>query len=333
MIMSGLFGFFKSKNDNDNVKRSSEEQLADIAHEFVRQNKSKRRWRILLSLLFFGYIVSVSYVSLRESGILQDAMEKESPFVAEVLLSGVIQSAGSINADDAIELLQEVFEAENAKAVILRLNSPGGSPVQSSRIYKAINRLKAKFNKKLYVVVEDVCASGCYYIAAAADEIYADESSIIGSIGVVMSSFGVVDAMKKIGIERRLYTAGKNKGLGDMFLPEDKATINHIQVQILDKSHQNFINAVKEGRGDRLKDNKDLFTGLVWLGQDAHDLGLIDGIGDANFVATELVGVKTRILYEEEKTLLEELTEASAKNIALVISNQFFSKSWMSTLQ
>ncbi|CAC9584651.1 Peptidase S49 [uncultured Gammaproteobacteria bacterium] len=329
--MSGLFDFFKNKNDN--IKRSSEEQLADIANEFVRQNKSKRRWRILLSLLFFGYIVSVSYVSLRESGILQDAMEKESPFVAEVLLSGVIQSTGGINADDAIELLQEAFEAENAKAVILRLNSPGGSPVQSSRIYKAINRLKAKFDKKLYVVAEDVCASGCYYIAAAADEIYTDESSIIGSIGVVMSSFGVVDAMKKIGIERRLYTAGKNKGLGDMFLPEDEATINHIQTQILDKSHQNFINAVKEGRGDRLKDNKDLFTGLVWLGQDAYDLGLIDGIGDANFVATELVGVKTRILYEKEKTLLEELTEASAKNIALVISNQFFSKSWMSTLQ
>jgi protease-4 len=254
-------------------------------------------------------------------------------FVAEVLLSGVIQSAGGINADDAIELLQEAFKAENAKAVILRLNSPGGSPVQSSRIYKAINRLKAKFNKKLYVVAEDVCASGCYYIAAAADEIYADESSIIGSIGVVMSGFGVVDAMQKIGIERRLYTAGKNKGLGDMFLPEDEATINHIQTKILDKAHQNFINAVKKGRGNRLKDNKDLFTGLVWLGQDAYDLGLIDGIGDANFVATKLVGVKTRVLYEEEKTLLEELTEVSAKNIALVIGNQFFSKSWMSTLQ
>ncbi len=326
-----MFGFFKNKNNG--VKRSSEEQLADIANEFVRQNKSKQRWRILLGVLFLGYVVSVSYFSLRESGVLQDAFEKESPFAAEVVLSGVIQSAGGIDADDAIELLQEAFEAENAKAVILRLNSPGGSPVQSSRIYKAINHLKAKFDKKLYVVVEDVCASGCYYIASAANEIYTDESSIVGSIGVMMSSFGAVDAMKKIGIERRLYTAGQNKGLGDMFLPEDEASIHHIQTQILDKSHQNFINAVKKGRGDRLKENKGLFTGLVWLGQDARDLGLTDGIGDANFVATELVGVKSRILYEKEKTLLEKLTEASAKSIALVIGNQLFSNSGVGTLQ
>lgn len=329
--MSGLFDIFKKKDDN--IKRSSEQQLADIANEFVRQNRSKQRWRALLSLLFLGYIVSVSYISLRESGILQDTIEKKSPFVAEVLLSGVIQSTGGINADDAIELLQEAFEAENAKAVILRINSPGGSPVQSSRIYKAINRLKEKFNKKLYVIAEDVCTSGCYYIAAAADEIYTDESSIIGSIGVAMSSFSAVDAMKKIGIERRLYISGKNKGLIDMFLPEDEVIMNHIQTKILDKSHKNFINAVQKGRGDRLKDDEDLFTGLVWLGQDAHNLGLSDGIGDANFVATKLVGVKARILYEKEKTFLEKLTEASAKSIALVVGNHFSSKSWISTLQ
>ncbi len=323
--------WFKRKSDN--IQRSSDEQLADIAAEFVRQNKSKQRWRIFLSVLFLGYFASISYVGLQESGLLQDAINKESPFAAEVVLSGVIKSAGSIDADDAIELLQEAFEAENAKAVILRINSPGGSPVQSSRIYKAINRFKTKFNKKLYVVVEDVCASGCYYIASAADEIYADESSIIGSIGVAMSSFGAVNALKKIGVERRLYTAGKNKGLIDVFLPEDKVAVKHIQSEILDKSHQNFINAVKKGRGDRLKADKDLFTGLIWLGQDAHSLGLTDGIGDANFVATELLGVKIRILYEKEKTLLEQLTEASAESIALVIGNQLFSKDTVGTLQ
>lgn len=323
--------WFKRKNNN--IKRSSDEQLADIAAEFVRQNTSRRRWRLGLSLLFFGYFASVSYVGLQESGVLQDMIKKESPFVAEVVLSGVIQSAGGIDADDAIELLQEAFEAENAKAVILRINSPGGSPVQSSRIYKAINRFKVKFDKKLYIVIEDVCASGCYYIASAADEIYADESSIIGSIGVVISSFGAVDMMKKIGIDRRLYTAGKNKVLMDVFLPEDKEAIKHIQTEVLNKSHQNFINAVKQGRGDRLKNNKDLFTGLVWLGKDAHNLGLIDGVGDANFVATALLGVKTRILYEKEKTLLEQLTEASAKSIALVIGNQLFSKSRVGILQ
>ncbi len=327
-----LFDFFKNKNANS-IKRNSDEQLADIAAEFVRQNTSKRRWRLVLGLLFVGYVASMSYVSLQQSGILQDALKKESPFVAEVALNGVIQNTRGIEADDAIELLQEAFAAENAKAVILRLNSPGGSPVQSSRIHKAINHLKAKFNKKLYVVVEDICASGCYYIASAADEVYADESSIIGSIGVAISSFGAADAIKKIGIERRLYTAGENKALMDIFLPEDKAAIEHIQTNILDKSHQNFINIVKQSRGDKLKDNKDLFTGLVWLGRDAQDLGLIDGVGDANFIATKLVGVKTRVLYEKEKTLLQQLTEASAESIALVIIDQLFSKNSVGILQ
>ncbi|CAB9543326.1 Periplasmic serine proteases (ClpP class) [uncultured Gammaproteobacteria bacterium] len=315
------------------MKRTSDEQLADIAQEFVRQNKSKRRWRIVFGLLFFGYLISVFYIGANKNGALDGMLKKETPFVAEVVLSGVIQSAGSIDADETIKLLRRAFESENAKAVILRMNSPGGSPVQSSRIYKAIVRFKKQFDKKIYVVVEDVCASGCYYIASAADEIYADESSIVGSIGVVMSGFGAVDAIEKLGIQRRLYTAGKYKGLLDPFSPENEKTIAHIQDNILDKSHQNFINAVKAGRGNRLSDHKDLFTGLIWLGEDAKKLGLIEGIADANHIAKNIVGIDSRILFEAEKTLLEQLTETSAKSIALVIGEQLTSQHFIGSLQ
>jgi protease-4 len=208
------------------------------------------------------------------------------------------------------------------------MNSPGGSPVQSSRIYKAIVRFKKQFDKKIYVVVEDVCASGCYYIASAADEIYADESSIVGSIGVVMSGFGAVDAIEKLGIQRRLYTAGKYKGLLDPFSPENEKTIAHIQDNILDKSHQNFINAVKAGRGNRLSDHKDLFTGLIWLGEDAKKLGLIEGIADANHIAKNIVGVESRILFEAEKTLLEQLTETSANPDVVQLFRQQTDGEW-----
>ncbi|BBB22865.1 protease IV [Abyssogena phaseoliformis symbiont OG214] len=315
------------------MKRTTDEQLADIAQEFVRQNKSKRRWRIIFGLLFIGYFSFVSYIGMSESGLLETVLKKESPFVAEVVLSGTIQSSGSIDADEAIELLRSAFESENAKAVILRINSPGGSPVQSSRIYKAIVRFKKQFDKKIYAVIEDVCASGCYYIVSAADEIYADESSIIGSIGVVMSSFGAVDAIKKLGIKRRLYTAGKYKGLLDSFSPEDEKTLIHIQTNILDKSHQNFIDAVKAGRGDRLSKHKDLFTGLIWLGQDANKLGLIDGIADANYIAKHIIGIDSRILFEKEKTLLEQLTEASAKGVTLAIGDKLTFQNLIGSLQ
>ena len=315
------------------MKRTSDEQLADIAQEFVRQNRSKRRWRIAFSLLFIGYFSSIFYMGINDSGALEGMLKKETPFVAEVVLSGVIQSSGDIDANEVIELLGSAFESKNAKAVILRIDSPGGSPVQSSRIYKAIVRFKKKFNKKIYVVVEDICASGCYYIASAADEIYADESSIVGSIGVVMSGFGAVDAIEKLGIQRRLYTAGKYKGLLDPFSPENEKTIAHIQNNILNKSHQNFINAVKAGRGNKLSKHKDLFTGLIWLGEDAKKLGLIDGIADANHIAKNIVGVNSRVLFETKKTLLEQLTEASAKGIALVVNEQLTSQHFTGSLQ
>lgn len=314
---------------DNKTPRDANEQLADIAKEFVRQNKSRGRWRKVLLLLFLGYVGVLLYV---ERDLFEQLTEKKSPFAAEVSLRGSIFAGGDIDADDSLELLQKAFAESNAKAVILRLNSPGGSPVQASQIYHGILQLKAKYNKKVYAVIDDICASGCYYIAASADEIYADESSIIGSIGVAMAGFGAVDLIKKIGLERRLYTAGKFKGLLDPFTNENAEIIEHIQHNILDKSHQNFIQAVQATRGGKLSTNADLFSGLIWLGKQAQTLGLIDGIADANTVAKKMIGVDTRILYEQEKTLLEELTETSAASIAWLFHRQLNTQNGISRL-
>jgi protease-4 len=307
---------------NNNKTQSSDEQLADIAKEFIKQNKSRNRWRLFFILLFVGYLGSVTFLKMDESGLIGDALKKESPFAAEVVLSGTIQTEGEINADDALELLHKAFKEKNSKAVILRLNSPGGSPVQSSQIYNGILRLKKQYNKKMYVVIDDICASGCYYIAAAGDSIYADKSSIIGSIGVVMSGFGFVDAISKLGIERRMYSSGEHKSLLDPFINENEFAVSHIKQNILKKSHQIFIDVVKESRGEKLSKSVDLFSGLIWLGEDARELGLIDEIADANTVVTTVIGVSDRVIYEREKTLLEQLTEASAKGVALVFRNE-----------
>lgn len=304
----------ENKNETQAIK-----ELALISKELIKQNKSRRRWRIFLTLILLSYIGFITYVNIEETDMLDVAIKKERPFAAEVILSGVIEQDGAISADESLKLLSKAFKDSNSKGVILRLNSPGGSPVQANKIYKGINILKKQYNKKLYVVIDDICVSGCYFIAAVADEIYADKSSIVGSIGVIMSSFGAVDAMKKLGIERRLYVAGEYKGFLDPFSKEDEKIVKHIKEEILGKTHTNFIAAVKNGRKNKLANNKDLFSGLVWLGDEGIKLGLIDGIGDANFVAIQKIGVKTRIEYKKEKTLLEELTTLTAESMANII--------------
>ena len=288
-----------------------EQQLADIAGEFIKQNKSASRRRLFITLIVLIYFSSITFIGLKQSNLFDDLVEQDQPFVAEVVLSGTISQGGEIDSDEATKLLKKAFSNQNSKAVILRLNSPGGSPVQSAMIYNNIKRLKKKYNKKIFTVIEDICTSGCYYIASITDEIYADKSSIIGSIGVVMSGFGFNKAIEKIGVERRIYTAGKYKGMLDPFSSENKDIKQHIDNKILKISHQNFINDVKDGRGDRLKISKNIFSGLIWLGVEAKSLGLIDGLGDSYFVANSIIGVKNRIKFEKPKTFIEELTQAS----------------------
>jgi protease-4 len=311
--------FFTRKKDN--TPKSAEQQLADIAGELIKQNKAASRRRLLIVLAVLIYFGVMASVGLNQSGLLDELIKQEEPFVAEVILSGTIAQGAEIDSDDATELLEEAFSHENSKAVILRLNSGGGSPVQSSKIYDNIKRLKEIHKKKLYVVIEDVCASGCYYIASSADEIYANKSSIVGSIGVIMPSFGLNKAIEKIGVERRVYTAGENKALLDIFSPENKKDVEHIQEKVLTVAHNNFISDVKTGRGDRLKDNKDIFSGLIWLAGDAQKLGLIDGLGDAYFVANKIIKINNRVKFEKAKTLIEELTQAS---MGFILNNTHF---------
>ena len=308
---------------DDNKEKQASEQLAQIAKEFVRQNKSKSRFRVFLVVIVLAYVGVMSYITIIKTNVLEDMIKTENPFVAEVLLSGNVAENSDINVDDTKKLLDKAFSAKNSKAVILRLNSPGGSPVQAYKIRDNIIRLSQYYKKDVFVVIEDICASACYLIASSAKQIYANSSSIIGSIGVIISSFGAVDAIKKLGIDRRLYIAGKYKAMLDVFSPEDEYTKKHIQTEILDKTHKIFIDTIKRARAGKLKDDKQLFTGLVWLGDKSKSLGLIDGIGDSYYVANSIIGIESRLLYEKEKTLIEMLIESSVGDITRVFFNYF----------
>jgi protease-4 len=205
--------------------------------------------------------------------------------------------------------LRDAFEDENTKGVILRANSPGGSPVQSGYIYSEIRRLRELHpDIPLYAVVTDVCASGCYYVASAADEIYVDNASIIGSIGVRMDSFGFVESMEKLGVERRLYTAGESKGFLDPFLPSRPGDVDHVEM-LLENIHKQFITAVQEGRGERLQDHPDLFSGLVWTGSEGLEMGLVDAVGSSGYVAREVIGAEEIVDFTQEPDLLERISD------------------------
>lgn len=207
-------------------------------------------------------------------------------------MRGIIADQQEASADNLITSLRKAFEDDNTRGVILRINSPGGSPVQSGYVYDEIKRLRAlNPDKKLYAVITDLGASGAYYIAAAADEIYADKASLVGSIGVTAAGFGFVDTLEKLGVERRTYTAGEHKAFLDPFQPE-KPEERAFWQDVLQTTHQQFIAQVKAGRGDRLKDDPDMFSGLVWSGEQAVDLGLVDGLSSTSAVARDIIGVE-----------------------------------------
>lgn len=272
---------------------SSNDILERLAVDYMKERKWRRLFRFLLLGLFVIYIVKVFGMASKQTGLTEAAR----PHTALVDLVGIIGVEGGIASDSASQSIRSAFEAVNSKGVVLRINSPGGSPVQSDEINSEIRRLKAKYpNKPLHVVVSDVCASGGYYIAVAADNIYANPSSIVGSIGVRMDSFGFVGAMQKLGVERRSLTAGENKAILDPFLPVQKDQQAHAQ-QMLNVVHQEFINVVKAGRGERIADNPDLFSGLFWSGRQAKELGLIDEFGGLDYVAREVIGVENVVDY------------------------------------
>ena len=307
----------------DNNSSWEREVVTQLAEHSLKEQRRSRRWGILFKILTFAYIGVILYmynnVSLTEISLT----EKHTALVE---LNGLIADDEEANADNIITALRDAFDNENSAGIILRINSPGGSPVQSGYIYDEIIRLREKNpDTPLYAVITDICASGGYYIAAAADKIYADKASIVGSIGVRMDNFGFVDAMNKLGVERRTLTAGKNKALLDPFLPVDEKTTAHMQV-MLSEIHQQFIDSVKKGRGDRLDTSVEgLFSGLIWTGEAAVNIGLVDELSSSSKVARDIIGEETIVNYSVEEDILERFANRLGSSAAQVFSTQLFS--------
>ena len=274
-------------SDSNNDVNWERKVLEKLALEALAEQRRGRRWGIFFKLLGFGYLALVLVLALDlGSG---DKVAEGEKFTALVNLNGVIKAKGDSNAEDVISSLQAAFEDKHTAGVILRINSPGGSPVQSGIINDEIRRLRAKHpDIPLYAVVEDVCASGGYYVAAAADRIYVDKASIVGSIGVLMDGFGFTGTMDKLGVERRLLTAGVSKGFLDPFSPENENDKAHAR-QMLGEIHQQFIDVVRKGRGKRLKETPEMFSGLMWSGARSIELGLVDGYGTVDSVARDVI--------------------------------------------
>ena len=308
---------------SDNNASWEREVVTQLAESSLREQRRARRWGIFFKALTFAYIGAIIYMFGDASLTKVNLNEKHTALVE---LSGVIADKEEASADNIVTALRDAFDNENSAGVILRINSPGGSPVQSGYIYDEIRRLRKEHpDTPLYAVVTDICASGGYYIASAADKIYADKASIVGSIGVRMDNFCFVEAINKLGIERRTLTAGENKALLDPFLPENEKTKAHMQT-MLSEIHQQFIDAVKQGRGDRLDTNVDgVFSGLIWTGEAAVDIGLIDELASASDVAREIIGEETIVDYTVKEDIFERFAERLGSTVAQVISTQLFS--------
>ena len=278
-----------------------------LAFASLNEQRRARRWSILFKSLLFVYLFSLLF--LYRPGVWQADGRVTGKHTALVELQGIIAPDAEASADNIITGLRDAFEGKQVKGVILRINSPGGSPVQAGYINDEIRRLRGEHPEiPLYAVVTDICASGGYYVAVAADEIYADKASIVGSIGVRMDSFGFVGAMDKLGIERRLLTAGEHKGFLDPFQEAREADVAHIQ-GLLDNIHTQFIETVREGRKDRLTDNPDIFSGLVWTGEQGVTLGLVDGLASSSQVARDLIGAEHIVNYTPQPDFLQRFSE------------------------
>ncbi len=279
--------------------------LENVMMAAITEQRRKRRWSIFFRLVFLCIFFSfLAMLFMPES----QKHERGQAHTALIDVEGMIAQSESFNADNVAASLRAAFDDKQTKGIILRINSPGGTPVQSAYIFDEIKRLQAKYPKvPVYAVCTDVCASGAYYVAAAANKIYANPASIIGSIGVLMNGFGFEEVMKKIGIERRLITAGKYKGFLDPFSPKNEKE-KAIAKIMLNQVHTQFIAAVKLGRGTRLKSNPDLFTGLVWTGEEALTLGLIDGFGSTGYVAREVIKAPNIIDYTVEPDYFSKLS-------------------------
>jgi protease IV len=292
--------------------RALEGTLESVARELLSDRRSDRRWRLFFrcAWLLFAFLLLWSVVAGRG----QTGASSSLPHTALVEVRGEIAPGAEASAERIVSALKSAFEDSAAQAIVLRINSPGGSPVQAGIVNDEIKRLKAKHGKKVYAVVEEICASGAYYIAVAADEVYVDKASLVGSIGVLMDGFGFTGTMEKLGVERRLLTAGDNKGMLDPFSPQNEKQTAYAKAMI-DQIHQQFITVVREGRGAKLKENKETFSGLFWNGEEAIRLGLVDKVGNLDFVAREVIKAESVIDY----TTYDNFAERFAKRFGAAI--------------
>ena len=308
--------------NNSSTKPEFEQALVNrIAIEAIAEQRRARRWGIFFKFLLAFYVLIFLLIYLppdMSSGAIIG--EKHTALVD---IEGVISADTEANADYIVSGLRAAFEDGNTAGVILRINSPGGSPVQAGYVNDEIKRLRELYpDIPLYAVITDICASGGYYIAAAADEIYANKASVVGSIGVVMSGFGFVDAINKLGIERRLMHAGENKGLLDPFSPLRAEEVEHVD-QLLNEVYQQFIDVVKAGRGDRLKNDEKIFSGLIWTGEQSLELGLVDALGSAGYVAREVIGAEDIVDYTRHETYLDLFANQIGATVARMLSSKF----------
>lgn len=279
--------------------------LNDLARAYLAQHRRERRWRWVWRLFWFGVAASMVWATMSN---MPSATAPVTPHTALVEVRGEIASDAEANADNLMTALRSAFEDQGARAVVLRVNSPGGSPVQAGLVNDEIRRLKALHKKKVYAVCEEMCASAAYYIAVAADQIYVDKASMVGSIGVLMDGFGFTGVMDKLGVERRLMTAGENKAMMDPYSPRNPQHEAYAQA-MLDQIHKQFIDVVKTGRGKRLKDDPTMFSGLFWNGQQAVSLGLADHLGSLDAVARDVVKAEEVIDYTQKSNLAERLAK------------------------
>lgn len=284
----------------------------------VQEQRRARRWGIFFKLLIFIYLFGA--IALFSPLLSMEGAASLKPHTAVIELRGPIADQQEASADNLITSLREAFEDENTRAIVLRINSPGGSPVQSGYVYDEIVRLRGLHpGIKVYAVITDLGASGAYYIAAAADEIYADKASLVGSIGVTAAGFGFVETLDKLGVERRIYASGEHKTFLDPFQPERPEETEFWQ-DVLGTVHQQFIDQVKAGRGDRLKEHPDLFSGLIWSGEQALGLGLIDGFASTSQVAREVVGVEELVDFTHRESAFERFARQIGASMGTTLS-------------
>jgi len=303
----------QSPNSSSDWERRTLEKLVFSA---LQEQKAGRRWGIFFKVLGFVYLTLV-LAALVDWGTETSHQERHTALID---LTGVIESKGTANAEKMIESLQAAFKEKNVAGVVLRINSPGGSPVQAGLINDEIRRLRTGHPQTpLYVVIEDICASGGYYVAAAADRIYVNKASIVGSIGVLMDGFGFTGTMEKFGVDRRLLTAGSNKGFLDPFSPPNQEQMAHAH-GMLNEIHKQFIDVVKAGRGERLKETPEMFSGLMWTGEQSIKLGLADELGSVDSVARDVIKAEKVLDY----TVKENIAERFAKRLGAGAVNSFW---------